>query len=713
MPGERVLIVDANGEARAQLVTQVLQPAGYAPIEAATLNEARAKIATVKPQLAVLTIDDIGSAMAFLAEHESSFPVVVLTVRRSADTIQALSEAGAYRILFMPYDPNRLAAMIARGLHMMKAVREYDALREQTERQAQEFNALYTVGKKITALLDTDEILGLVVTAAVNLTRAEEGTLMLLDSGTGELYLRASRNWADATARKQRVKVTDTLMGRVITSGRPIVMSGSELVKIQSSFLVKAIAGVPLSVGSRVTGVLSVDNNRTGRQFAEHDVHVLSTLADSAAIAIETAQLYQDAHRRAGELAALLEIDRHISSTLELPVVLERIATHARELLKSDDSEVYMLEPDGQTLRAIVAMGRYADAIKAHPLMLGQGIVGYVAHSRVAELVNYSERDPRSVRIPDTPEEHEALMCAPLISKGQMLGVMAVVRSGDRPLFQQSDLDFLKGLSGQAAIAIENARMYATERQRTIELARALEQQRELDRMKNEFIQNISHELRTPLAIVRGYAELLDSGELGELPRNQRESVNVMARRSRMLSKMLDDLLAILAAETHKMAMEPVDLAQLLETMLVDFQAVAKQSDIALTADIAAELPPVAGDQVHLRRVFDNLLGNALKFTPAGGTVTVRLLPVDANLVLEVADTGIGIPADKLGRIFDRFYQVDGSTTRRYSGVGLGLALVKEIVESHGGQVMVESQPGKGSMFRVTLPVMKDDTLTG
>jgi len=189
--------------------------------------------------------------------------------------------------------------------------------------------------------------------------------------------------------------------------------------------------------------------------------------------------------------------------------------------------------------------------------------------------------------------------------------------------------------------------------------------------------------------------------------------VNVMARRSRMLSKMLDDLLAILAAETHKMAMEPVDLAQLLETMLVDFQAAAKQSDIVLTADMAADLPPVAGDQVQLRRVFDNLLGNALKFTPAGGTVTVRLLPVDANLVLEVADTGIGIPADQLGRVFDRFYQVDGSTTRRYSGVGLGLALVKEIVESHGGQVMVESQPDKGSMFRVTLPVMKDDTPAG
>ncbi len=707
MSGERILIISASLKEHAALVEHHLRAAGYVIAEARHFDEAQAMLASFQPHTIVLDAEqDFDNVRAFLAEHEASMPIIVTTAQRSLDHILALSDAGAFKVVVEPFERKRLLDVIARGVRMSKAIRGYEALREQTERQGQEFNALYTVGRKITALLDTEEILGTVVTAAVNLTRAEEGALMLLDASTGELYLRASRNFAEATAHRLRTKVTDSVMGRVIQSGRPMMMTGNDLVKIQSAFLVKAILGVPLMAGDRVTGVLSVDNRRSGRQFSEHEVHLLSTLADSAAIAIETAQLYQDARRRASELAALIEIDRHISSTLDLTVVLERIATHAQELLKADDSEVYLLEPDQQTLRAIVALGNYPDEIMKMSLRLGEGIVGDVAQRRTAEMINDAPGDPRSKRVPDTPDVPEALMCAALISKGELLGMMVVVRTGEHPSFVQSDLDFLKGLAGQAAIAIENARLYATEQQRAHELVRALEQQRDLDRMKNEFIQNISHELRTPLSIVRGYAELLEQGDLGDLPPAQRDSIGVIARRSRMLSKMLDDLLAILAAESRRMAKEVVDLAKLIEGMLIDFQPAARQAGIVLAANIAPDVPPVSGDPVHLRRVVDNLVSNALKFTPSGGHVAVCLTQDGGSVVLEVSDTGIGIPPEQQQRIFDRFYQIDGSTTRRYGGVGLGLALVKEIVESHGGRVSVVSRENQGSTFRVILPAM-------
>jgi signal transduction histidine kinase/DNA-binding response OmpR family regulator len=701
------LIISASSEERAVLVEHVLRAAGYTIAEARHFDEARAMLASFRPHAIVLDADqNVDDVRAFLAEHEAATPIIVTTAQRSLDHVLALSAAGAFKVVVKPFERDRLLDLIGRGVRMSKAIHEYEALREQTERQGQEFNALYTVGRKITALLDTEEILATVVTAAVNLTRAEEGALMLLDAATGELYLRASRNFAEATAHRLRAKVTDTLMGRVIQSGRPIMMTGNDLVKIQSAFLVKAILGVPLMAGDRVTGVLSVDNRRSGRQFSEHEVHLLSTLADSAAIAIETAQLYQDARRRANELAALIEIDRHISSTLDLTVVLERIATHAQALLKADDSEVYLLEPDQRTLRAIVARGHYPDEIMKMALRLGEGIVGDVAQRQAAEMINNAQDDPRSKHVPGTPDVAEAMMCAALTSKGELLGAMVVVRAGEHPPFAQSELDFLKGLAGQAAIAIDNARMYATERQRALELVRALEQQRDLDRMKNEFIQNISHELRTPLSIVRGYAELLEQGDLGDLPPAQRESISVMARRSRMLSKMLDDLLTILAAETRKMVKEVVDLTKLIESMLLDFQPAAKQAGVTLSADIAPDVPMISGDPVHLRRVIDNLVGNALKFTPSGGRVLVCLAQAGGNVVLEVSDTGIGIPPEQQPRIFDRFYQIDGSTTRRYGGVGLGLALVKEIVESHGGRVSVMSREGQGSTFRVILPAM-------
>ncbi|MFN8598465.1 MAG: GAF domain-containing protein [Anaerolineae bacterium] len=708
MTNEHVLLVDKNAETRAWLIEHVIKPADYTFAEAESLDEAAVKISAFKPHVIVLNLSaNVVGAIQFIAQHEAARPVIALASTHPAEVIQSVLHAGAHDVLIKPLEPGRVARSIERALRPQRLLAERNTLREQTERQAQEFNALYTIGKRITALLDLEEVLSMVVTAAVNVTNAEEGALMLLDAETGELYLRASRNLSDASAQKKRVKVTDTLMGRVVNSGRPLMMRGDDVVRVQSSFLVKSIVSAPLLVGDQVTGVLSVDNKFSPREFTEHDVHVLSTLADWAAIAIENAQLFAREQSRTRELSALIEIDRHISSTLDLTIVLERIASHAQRLLQADDSEVYLLEPDGRTLRAIVATGNYAEEIKNYLIPLGQGIVGAIAETGVAELVNGTEHDARNVPIPDVPFEHEALLCTPLMSRGVTLGVMSVARTGMYQPFRSAELDFLKALAGQAAIAIENARLYATEHQRVLELARTLEQQRELDRLKNEFVQNISHELRTPLAIVRGYAELLDSGEMGDLSEAARESVSVIARRSRMLGKLLDDLLSILSAETGKLAREQVDMTKLVESLIEEFQPVVKQTHINLSAQVAPHAAAVNGDPVQLRRVLDNLLSNATKFTPAGGSIAVRLSSADSSVTLEVSDSGIGIPADQLTRIFERFYQVDGSTKRRYGGVGLGLSLVKEIVEGHGGRVSVESEVGKGSTFRVVLPALK------
>ncbi len=473
--------------------------------------------------------------------------------------------------------------------------------------------------------------------------------------------------------------------------------------------------GAPLVVEDEAIGVLMV----LADDLTEEDVPAVTAFAHQMAAAWRKAQLFEQAQqeiaererveetlrRRNRELTTLYEIDRDISATLELPVVLERIATHAKDLLGADESEVYLLQPDGQTLRAIVALGPYAEKIKATSLRLGEGIVGYVAQSGVAEVVERAESDPRSVQIPGTPKESHALICVPLISKGEIMGVMSLSRSNEHGSFDQQALDFLVGLSRQAAIAIENARLFAAEQQRSAELLRALEQLKELDRLKGEFIQNVSHELRTPLAIARGYAELLDSGALGELQPQQQESVAIIARRMRMLTKLMDDFNSILEIESRATKREQVDLADMVHNTLADFKIAMEQGGLTLVAQVAQGLPPVCGDPIHLRRVLDNLLGNARKFTPAGGCISLRLVQEGENLVLKVADTGIGIPEDQLGRIFERFYQVDGSMSRRYGGAGLGLALVKEIVEEHGGTVSVESEVGRGSTFTVTLPV--------
>ena len=707
MSKETVLLISRDAELGTWLSARVLQPAGFACEIVPDLAAARARIAAFLPQLILLVFpEQTADELTFIAEHESSIPAIAVLPERSLELIEAALAHAACDVLIQPLDTLRTLNAVTRGVRRGRALQERTTLREQTDRQAQEFNALYTVGQKVAALFNVEEILKLVVTAAVNLTGAHEGALMLLDASSGELYLRASCSSDEDNVRQLHVKVTDSLMRRVLQSGRPILLDRSALLKVKTSLPVTAIISVPLIVGGHAIGVLSAYSWQPGRPFREHDVHLLSTLADSAAVAIRNAELYHDVRWTADRFAVLAEINRHISESLDPRTVLERIVTHARDLLQAADSEVYVWDKAGRSLNAVVAVGDFAEEIKARPLRLGEGIVGSVAQSGVAEMVNAVENDPRCVYIPGTPEEHEALLCAPLIAKSGLLGVMAVTRVGHQPPFTRLDFDFFTALAAQAVIAIENARQYDSERGRTVELSEALARQQELDRLKNAFIQNVSHELRTPLAIIRGYAELMEGGELGDLSPEQQESAEVMARRTRMLSKMLDDLLTILAAETHKLEKELVDLAHMVQLAVTDFQAPAKQAGLSLVAAIAPDVPPIYADAIHMRRVLDNLLGNALKFTPEGGRVAVDVSHNHDKVILVVSDSGIGIPPEHLAKIFQRFHQVDNSSKRRYGGVGLGLALVKEIVESHDGTVAVTSEIGHGTTFRIVLPAV-------
>ena len=626
MVNDTILLIGHDAGLRAWFKSHVLHLTGFDCDEAPDLGVARARIAAQQPQLMVVCLSaQTTNELAFISEYETQISAIAVLPERSLDLIEAALAHGVCAVLIQPLDAVQSLNVLVRAARRGRMLQERQLLREQTDRQAQEFNALYTVGQKVAALFDIEEILKLVVTAAVNLTQADEGALMLVDAASAQLYLRASFSSDREDVRNLRVKVTDSLMGRVLRSGRPIMLDRNDLLKIKTSLLVRAIVSVPLIVGGHAIGVLSVYSLHSGQRFGEHDVHLLSTLADSAAIAIRNAELYHDVRRTADRFAALAEIDRRISESLDLHTVLQRIVSHARDLLLAADSEVYLLDEAGEALKAVVAVGDYAEEIKARPLRLGEGIVGSVAHSGVAEMINSAENDPRHVYIPGTPVEHEALLCAPLIAKNGLLGVMAVARIGGQPPFERLDFDFFTALAAQAVIAIENARLYDSEHRQTMALSVALAQQQELDQLKNAFIQNVSHELRTPLAIIRGYAELMVSGDLGELSPEQRESAEVMARRTRMLSKMLDDLLTILAAETHKLEKELIDLAHMAELAVTDFQAPAKQAGLSLVVSIDPGTPQVYADAIHMRRVLDNLLGNALKFTPEGGRIAVSV----------------------------------------------------------------------------------------
>jgi len=423
----------------------------------------------------------------------------------------------------------------------------------------------------------------------------------------------------------------------------------------------------------------------------------------------EIQRLNHDLGRRAEELAALNRAGQIMTSTLDLDMLMNRVIEQALVLLDAEGTSVLLCDQGTETADGgmvfAAATGPGAEKLVGKRLTT-EGVATWALRERQSALIQDVRNDSRwyDAIDADTGVTTRSLMVVPLASKGNVLGVIEAINKNTGP-FDRHDLALLEALASSAAIAIENAQLYASEHERAAVLAHALEQQRELDRLQREFIQNVSHELRTPLALVRGHAEVLEAGWLGELNAEQLQSVTVILRRAEMLGKLVDDIVGILAIEKKGLKREPVDLAHMIHTLLIDFKTASEKNMLRLSAEIEPGLLPVMGDGVALRRALDNLMSNAIKFTPAGGSITVRLSRAEQFLALQVSDTGIGIPENKLHRIFERFYQVNGSATRKYGGVGLGLALVKEIVEAHGGQVAVTSQVNVGTTFSVLLPL--------
>jgi signal transduction histidine kinase len=230
---------------------------------------------------------------------------------------------------------------------------------------------------------------------------------------------------------------------------------------------------------------------------------------------------------------------------------------------------------------------------------------------------------------------------------------------------------------------------------------------KELDRLKSNFIATMSHELRTPLTSVIGYSEMMLEGLGGPLTSEQREYLAIIMEKGENLLQLITSILDIskIEAGRTRLVIAEVDVGQVLRDAVATVLPLARKKGVKVVWE-PSPLPRIHCDRDKVRQCIVNLVNNAVKFTPAGGQVTVDARPLPGERVaLQVADTGIGIAPDHLARVFDVFYQVDGSSTREYGGAGLGLAIVKSYVEAHGGEVKVESAPGKGSTFTVVLPV--------
>jgi signal transduction histidine kinase len=269
----------------------------------------------------------------------------------------------------------------------------------------------------------------------------------------------------------------------------------------------------------------------------------------------------------------------------------------------------------------------------------------------------------------------------------------------------------LQILQLQEALKQANRELERRVEQRTQELRQALLRVSELNQIKANFIANVSHELRTPLTLLRGYLDMMKEGAFGEVTYEQAKALDALLRSAMRLEKLIDDLILFAYAERGELTLTLTNntLQEIAAQVLDRHRYSAKVKGIVLEAEIEPDIPLVHCDRERIAWVIDELINNAIKFSSAGGKVSLAILYHQGIVTVSVRDQGIGIPAQRLAEIFEPFHQLDGSTTRRYGGTGLGLALATRILEAHGSQLRVESEVGKGSLFEFSLPVIGED----
>ena len=440
--------------------------------------------------------------------------------------------------------------------------------------------------------------------------------------------------------------------------------------------------------------------------FRDVDVTCVPHRPGGGAVEAFVALVHDVTERKAAESRGLFlaEAAAMLASSLDYEVTLQRLARLSVPLL-ADWCAIDMLDADGHVRRLVVAHTNPEMEAKAKrigelyaPRPGDPGLMAVLASHR-SEL--YGDIPEALLIGQSRDEEHlkmlrdlglKSAMIVPLVARERTLGAITFVHAESGRRFTDADLAFAEDLARRAALAVDNAALY-----REAQAA---------NRTKDEFLATVSHELRTPLNAILGWAQLLRGGNLeeGELER----ALETIERNARAQAQLIEDLLDISRIITGKLRLDvrPIELAGVIEAAVDSVRPAADAKGIRFQVVLDPRAGPVSGDANRLQQVVWNLLVNAIKFTPRDGRVGVNLARVNSHVEITVSDTGEGIEPTLLPHIFDRFRQADASTTRRHGGLGLGLSIVRHLVELHGGTVHAESGgAGQGSLFTVKLPL--------
>ncbi|MBI1987395.1 MAG: GAF domain-containing protein [Nitrospinae bacterium] len=598
-----------------------------------------------------------------------------------------------------------------------------------------EASALQEIARVISDGRDLNEILhGLieVVPRAMEIPRC---MIFRVGRECGELVMPASIGLSAGAARsierrKQPLDALTPIQREVLMEGRTVavedVAADPHLHPEDREYLgflgMRSILGVPLRMGGKSIGYFTLDDPHRPRAFSEGEIRLAEVIAAHAALAIDRAEAWEEAQKASGELewlkhafdarvekctgawstvqnqrvrdlAALVEAGIAITSELSLDKVLQRIVDVARGVLRAHYAALGVVaEGDAQLERFFVSGIDAETQAQIGLLPVGRGILGALLREGKPLRLRDLTKDPRSVGFPPHHPPMRSFLGVPIISRGRVFGRLYFTEKQDEDEFSEEDESLALSLAAQAAVAIENARLFQETQEQQERLLRA-------ERLSaiGTLAATVSHELRNPLSVINNAVFFLSTKVPRDDPRVVR-NLEIIRREVQTATHVIEDLLDF--ARSRPLHVTPVEAELLVRDTLIRQQMPVNMHVENL---VPKELPPLCVDPGQMQQVLSNLIENAMQAMPDGGTLRLEGAAGGGRATLRVSDTGVGIAPENLSRIFEPLF------TTRSRGVGLGLALVRRMVEAHGGHVSVESEVGKGTTFILELPTAEAD----
>ncbi len=458
---------------------------------------------------------------------------------------------------------------------------------------------------------------------------------------------------------------------------------------------VRSVIATPILVAGKLAGTLSLNQADAPRDWTTDEVRLVEAVARELRVAMETARLFQ---AREGENARLLALQRAsatLSARTDPHEVFDIILRSAVQLFGQGSASLYTWDEEAEVLRLAEnfdAEGRMPDDAVLRP---GEGVVGRVFASREPLIIeDYQTWEGRTAVGQQTGLR--ACIAVPLMRSGRALGALGIRSYDPAVTYSADDAQMLGLFADQAAAALTTVEAFGRQRQ-------AVEQLERLNRAKSEFVSIVSHEFRTPLTGIQGFSEMMRDEQLSM--EEMREYAGDINKDVQRLNRMINEMLDLDRMESGRMTIhrERMDLNAVVDEAVDRVRPNAPNH--TLTLDLQRDLPQIQADRDRMTQVASNLLNNAVKYSPTGGRITVTTRAKGDQLLLDVRDEGLGIPTDALETIFERYSRVDSQATKDIPGTGLGLPIVRQIVQLHGGRVWAESELGRGSVFHVALPL--------